>query len=290
MTAALPHLVRLRAEELVATSVDRLRSPLVPSPARLARSVARVVLAHAEYLDRALIAVPSTVAIHLPAAAAERIAGARSTLEREIATTAWHIVSHSRPPLSSPVATPFTVRIVTDPGRSSGSSVRASRRLAPIGPATEAARVAATSVGPEAEVAATATAIADDPMVARLRLRAQRGPETLTIEPGQPARLGRSTANDLVVSDDRASGRHAAISWDGPQPKLRDLGSTNGTWVNERRVGETGLDDGDRVRLGRTVFVVDLIGAPTASPCTAAVDCAPPAAAVGCGPPHAALS
>jgi pSer/pThr/pTyr-binding forkhead associated (FHA) protein len=68
--------------------------------------------------------------------------------------------------------------------------------------------------------------------------------------------IGRSSASDIVLkSDDFASGRHARLTRHGGLLYVEDIGSTNGTFVNERKtVGATPLRDGDTVRIGSTIF------------------------------------
>ncbi|MGZ3422707.1 MAG: protein kinase domain-containing protein [Polyangiales bacterium] len=61
----------------------------------------------------------------------------------------------------------------------------------------------------------------------------------------------------LPPDDETASRYHAAIELFGDVPHLRDLGSRNGSYVNDRPVQATPLAIGDRVRLGKTVFRVD---------------------------------
>ncbi|GIW71340.1 MAG: hypothetical protein KatS3mg102_0882 [Planctomycetota bacterium] len=64
--------------------------------------------------------------------------------------------------------------------------------------------------------------------------------------------LGRSGECDVVLADRKVSSRHAEICRVGPHWVLRDLGSTNGTFVNGRRVTETVLALGDEITLGLT--------------------------------------
>ena len=57
---------------------------------------------------------------------------------------------------------------------------------------------------------------------------------------------------DLVVRDSDVSRRHCIIEvFDASQVYLRDLNSTNGTFVNGRRVSSVRLRNGDQIRLGR---------------------------------------
>ncbi|MBK9137619.1 MAG: adenylate/guanylate cyclase domain-containing protein [Verrucomicrobia bacterium] len=64
--------------------------------------------------------------------------------------------------------------------------------------------------------------------------------------------LGRAPGNDIPLADSRVSRRHAIIHAQGENEFwLVDLGSSNGTAVNARRVSQpVRLRDGDRVRLG----------------------------------------
>jgi len=50
------------------------------------------------------------------------------------------------------------------------------------------------------------------------------------------------------------SRRHARIWWTGDAFRVKDLGSTNGTYVNAVVVGEQDLRDGDLVKVGQTIL------------------------------------
>ena len=67
----------------------------------------------------------------------------------------------------------------------------------------------------------------------------------------QPFRIGRLGGNDLKLDNPYISRQHVEITRDGAAYQLRDLGSTSGTFVNDRQVKRAKLKDGDRVRLGR---------------------------------------
>src|SRR6478735_3304031 len=64
--------------------------------------------------------------------------------------------------------------------------------------------------------------------------------------------IGRSRECDLSVTDGNASRRHAEIVQEGSVYVLVDLGSTNGTELNGRRVTRHELADGDRITIGAT--------------------------------------
>lgn len=65
-------------------------------------------------------------------------------------------------------------------------------------------------------------------------------------------RIGRSDECDIALNDPSVSRVHAVIDVEGASPTLRDLSSTNGTFVNGKRVQRESLRDGDDVRFGNT--------------------------------------
>lgn len=69
---------------------------------------------------------------------------------------------------------------------------------------------------------------------------------------GARLRIGRAEENDLVLPDPRVSRFHAEIERGPRGYVLRDLGSTNGTLVGERRIRERLLEDGDLISMGDT--------------------------------------
>jgi len=68
--------------------------------------------------------------------------------------------------------------------------------------------------------------------------------------------LGRSPKNEIVLNDPYISGTHARIWESGGVYFMEDLGSKNGSYVNgERITGPFTLRNGDRISLGRVVFL-----------------------------------
>ena len=88
-----------------------------------------------------------------------------------------------------------------------------------------------------------------------------RGVVTLTlagrVHPVTPTGvvIGRSRECDLRVSDGNASRRHAEVTPNGESWVVVDLGSTNGTELNGRRITRETLADGDRITIGATDIV-----------------------------------
>ncbi len=69
--------------------------------------------------------------------------------------------------------------------------------------------------------------------------------------------IGRSDQADIVIDDPYASEFHLRFSASDGVLMLQDLGSTNGTYVNGRRVSApTPLNQGDAVQVGKTVMEV----------------------------------
>jgi len=65
-----------------------------------------------------------------------------------------------------------------------------------------------------------------------------------------PVLIGRDPQNDVVLDDRRVSRKHAEIRLRLGRYTLYDLQSTNGTYVNGRRVAEKVLENGDKVSIG----------------------------------------
>ncbi len=66
--------------------------------------------------------------------------------------------------------------------------------------------------------------------------------------------IGRASTTDIQLDMDNVSRNHAVVTRTALGWVLRDLGSTNGTFVNEQRVDERALKDGDQIRIGRAML------------------------------------
>ena len=66
--------------------------------------------------------------------------------------------------------------------------------------------------------------------------------------------LGRDEGCDIQLTDDSVSRRHALVRSTAEGSFVTDLGSTNGTYVNDERVEQRKLAPGDRLRLGNQIF------------------------------------
>lgn len=87
--------------------------------------------------------------------------------------------------------------------------------------------------------------------------QAERLPKLLLPRPEHthPLRIGRDPANGLRLNHETVSRVHAELRRQGGMWVLRDLGSTNGTTVNGRRViGAVAVRAGDQVAFGRVAY------------------------------------
>ena len=82
------------------------------------------------------------------------------------------------------------------------------------------------------------------------------GPSTVsTVLLGKKVSLGRSPENDVTIADPLMSRQHAVIELVGGSYQVTDLGSANGTAINDVLLtGPTHLNVGDQVKFGGTVF------------------------------------
>jgi hypothetical protein len=78
------------------------------------------------------------------------------------------------------------------------------------------------------------------------------------VTPGSEIVIGRDPASQMVIDHPSVSGRHARVRQSGKGLYLTDLGSTNGTYVNEDKVVDCQLAHQDWVRIGKHVVIVDL--------------------------------
>lgn len=137
-------------------------------------------------------------------------------------------------PAPSPV-TPPAAAPVPSPRHTDDDGLEATQRQAPVAPPAQPRRV-----NP-----------ADRPW---LDVDGERYPLM-----GAMTVLGRDDTADIILDDPGISRRHSEIrvTNDGPHlvASIRDMGSTNGTFVNSERITSQRLSDGDRITVGRTSVI-----------------------------------
>lgn len=80
---------------------------------------------------------------------------------------------------------------------------------------------------------------------------------TFRLGPGAIKTVGRAPRADFIVDAALVSRLHCRITASDHNLEVVDLKSTNGTYVNDRRVARAQLKAGDRLRVGRVELVVD---------------------------------
>lgn len=109
-----------------------------------------------------------------------------------------------------------------------------------------------------------------------MKLIIQAGPDTGKEFPlsGEVITIGRERGNQIALDDPKTSRRHAELRWQGTGYTITDLGSVNGTFVNDVRIEVPQmLQPGDTVKVGETTLVFQV----------------EPAAPGGVRPPEAAV-
>jgi len=103
--------------------------------------------------------------------------------------------------------------------------------------------------------------------------------------------LGRAPDNQLVINDSKASSHHAEIRFLGQGYTITDLGSTNGTFVNEQRLERNvprALNASDNIRIGDTLFTYEVTGAMASAPTEPGINPAYQATVQAAPPEHTA--
>lgn len=74
--------------------------------------------------------------------------------------------------------------------------------------------------------------------------------KSLNLGNGRDVSVGRDPDNDIVLQSPLVSGHHAVIKRIGSDYCIQDSGSTNGTYLNEKRVNESRVSPSDRIAIG----------------------------------------
>lgn len=91
-----------------------------------------------------------------------------------------------------------------------------------------------------------------------LRTNGEDKGQTFRLMPGSIKTLGRATRADFILDAALVSRLHCRLTAGGNgELEIEDLRSTNGTFVNDKRVRRLRLSPGDRVRIGRVELSVE---------------------------------
>jgi hypothetical protein len=195
-------------------------------PVELASALRREADTSAAVVARDRTLVPNAFTIELGPGDHERLAHWEDTLCEELAD---HVTDHAQSQRYAFVG-PVSVRLVRDDTLDTGVfRVRSARVKGSIAPATAAVATASHPV---------------------LDVDGRRYQLT-----GAVTVLGRGSDADIVLDDAGVSRRHAEIRVEAGHAVVRDLGSTNGTYLDGERISRADLHDGATVVLGRTRIV-----------------------------------
>ncbi len=82
--------------------------------------------------------------------------------------------------------------------------------------------------------------------------------QRIVVDNGQSATVGRSTGAKHNFDDDHMSSIHFEVENFGDHAEVRDLKSTNRTWLNNNHVSSAMLKHGDRLRAGKTIMEIEI--------------------------------
>ncbi len=242
-------------------------------PVEIASAIRRAMDDRAALLGHGRSMVPNLYTIELSPTDYERLGDYEDELSEDLVAAAQeHAESQGYQPHG-----PLEVDLVEGEGLETGvfrvrpaTSKRGGQELAPSDPQRAAgpagsggsgAGAPSGAAGGAAAVGPSGTAVSERPGPPRPRTNPSARP-WLDISGdrypllGSLTTLGRDDTADVVVDDPGVSRRHSEIrvTNDGPHlvSSIRDLGSTNGTFVNGERISSQRLQDGDRVTIGRT--------------------------------------
>ena len=223
-----------RLEGLVTGTFARVFRSAV-QPVELAAALQREVDNSAQILSRERRLVPNDFTIELSESDNERLSPYGGQLTTELKDLLRQHADQQRYVFAGPISIAFEVKDELGTGRFRVTS-RAMAKVTPV----EGQRL-------------TDTAVRRAPVV--LELNEMRHP----LEPPGVV-IGRGSEADLRVSDPGVSRRHVEIrvrpADDGVVVTVVDLGSTNGTRVNGKRVQHATLDDGAEIEIGGTKMVL----------------------------------
>jgi len=98
------------------------------------------------------------------------------------------------------------------------------------------------------------------------RLNSTTGDQSIEVPSDRPIVVGRAVTSDLPVYDPTVSRKHAEVVATPTGATVKDLGSSNGTFVNGTRVTEASLSSGDVVTFGKVAFNLQELAPPSRPP------------------------
>src|SRR5512142_3290975 len=100
------------------------------------------------------------------------------------------------------------------------------------------------------------------------KLTSTEGGQSFELREGAALVVGRAPTSDIPIFDPTISRRHAEVQVDDLGVHVRDLGSSNGTFLNGNKVDTASLALGDVVTFGKVAFQVQPAAPPPPPPST----------------------
>src|SRR6267143_1155966 len=98
------------------------------------------------------------------------------------------------------------------------------------------------------------------------KLLSTSGEQSIDLQVGRTLVVGRAVTSDVPIYDPTISRRHAEIALAGSGVRVKDLGSSNGTFLNGARVTEAEAAENDIVTFGKVAFKVISVTPPAPRP------------------------
>jgi len=233
-------------------------------PVELASAIRRAMDDRAAVMGHGRTIVPNLYTVELSGTDFERLSGYEETLSDELVAAAQEHADSQRYQPGGPVQVTFQRDEELETGVFRVRPATSRRSIAPTTQAPErSAAPPAPNAASSASSATSATSQTAAPPQRPTHSPVQRPWLVVDGERypliGAHTVIGRDELADIVLDDPGISRRHCEVrvTNDGPRlvTSIRDLGSTNGTFVNGQRITSTRLDEGDQVTIGRTQAV-----------------------------------
>src|SRR3989441_737374 len=98
------------------------------------------------------------------------------------------------------------------------------------------------------------------------KLLSTTGEQSIDLQPGRTIVVGRAVTSDVPIYDPTISRRHAEVSLTDGGVKVKDAGSSNGTFLNGARITEAIAAENDVITFGKVAFRVKEVSAPVVRP------------------------
>ena len=98
------------------------------------------------------------------------------------------------------------------------------------------------------------------------KLLSTTGEQSIDLQPGRTVVVGRAVTSDVPIYDPTISRRHAEVSLADGGVKVKDVGSSNGTFLNGARITDALAVENDVITFGKVAFRVKEVSAPAVRP------------------------